>query len=405
MSTTPNYGWPLLATNQASPEVTHNDAITDIDLAFGGLFTKAMSDADYTLDVSAVPSEASYLTYNFTGTLTADRNIIVPTNKKLYSVWNNTTTPHNLTVKTSGGSGVAVPFSASAAYVLLYCDGTNVVSIGTQSGGGSGALADDSDVNIPFPQNGQALIYVVSGLAFNDSVTDLSTPTAWTNSGCTVSAAQEISAGVTSILATPGSNYAYIDAISFAGKTISFGVYLPSSGLCNFFFGCSGSGSGVGLRLDSRADPSGFFSASSFTSGTAGGGPNSAVPSGIWHNIVIVVASGGTTATWYVDNVAMQTNVAISLNGNYLGLNGDAGSAGGYFSTITVSTGASWQNAYDNQLGMYTVSGLPVGAEGQIAYATNGLKVGELTGSGTGVPVYYSNGNWRVYSTDQVVSS
>lgn len=31
MSTTSHYGWPLLATNQASPEVTHNDAISDID--------------------------------------------------------------------------------------------------------------------------------------------------------------------------------------------------------------------------------------------------------------------------------------------------------------------------------------------------------------------------------------
>jgi hypothetical protein len=28
---TVNYGWPLLATNQASPEVTHNAALVDID--------------------------------------------------------------------------------------------------------------------------------------------------------------------------------------------------------------------------------------------------------------------------------------------------------------------------------------------------------------------------------------
>jgi len=43
--------------------------------------------------------------------------------------------------------------------------------------------------------------------------------------------------------------------------------------------------------------------------------------------------------------------------------------------------------------------------EGAVAYATNGLKVGETTGSGTGVPVYYSNGHWRVYSTDLAVAA
>lgn len=141
MSTSPNYGWPLIATNQASPEVTHNAAIIDIDAAFGSIFIKAMSDANYTLNVSAVPSEASYLAYKFTGVLTADRNIIVPTNKKLYTVWNNTTTPFNLVVKTASGGGVTIPFSASAAYSLVYCDGTDVVPIGTQSASGGGLPA------------------------------------------------------------------------------------------------------------------------------------------------------------------------------------------------------------------------------------------------------------------------
>ena len=41
---------------------------------------------------------------------------------------------------------------------------------------------------------------------------------------------------------------------------------------------------------------------------------------------------------------------------------------------------------------------------GSFAYATNGRKVGESAGNGTGVPVYYSNGAWRVYSTDAPVS-
>jgi hypothetical protein len=56
----------------------------------------------------------------------------------------------------------------------------------------------------------------------------------------------------------------------------------------------------------------------------------------------------------------------------------------------------------------FTVSTLPTGgivSEGVQAYATNGRKVGEGAGSGTGVPVYFSNGQWRVYSTDAQVQA
>lgn len=57
------------------------------------------------------------------------------------------------------------------------------------------------------------------------------------------------------------------------------------------------------------------------------------------------------------------------------------------------------------QLAKYTVAGLPAGSEGQLAYATNGRKVGEGVGAGTGVPVYFSNASWRVFSTDAAVLS
>ena len=53
----------------------------------------------------------------------------------------------------------------------------------------------------------------------------------------------------------------------------------------------------------------------------------------------------------------------------------------------------------------YTVALLPAGVESYIAYATDGRKVGEGAGSGTGVPVYFSNSQWRVFSTDAQVQS
>lgn len=58
-------------------------------------------------------------------------------------------------------------------------------------------------------------------------------------------------------------------------------------------------------------------------------------------------------------------------------------------------------------LGVFTVSGLPSGGEGfgQLAYASDALKVGELTGAGTGTMVYFSNGRWRTFSSDQPVQT
>lgn len=43
--------------------------------------------------------------------------------------------------------------------------------------------------------------------------------------------------------------------------------------------------------------------------------------------------------------------------------------------------------------------------EGQQGYCINGLKLGETSGAGTGVPVYWSNGFWRVSSRDVPVSA
>jgi hypothetical protein len=54
----------------------------------------------------------------------------------------------------------------------------------------------------------------------------------------------------------------------------------------------------------------------------------------------------------------------------------------------------------------YAVASLPAaGFNGAIAYASNGRKVGEAAGSGSGVTVAYSNGAWRRLSDDTIVAS
>lgn len=86
------------------------------------------SDADLTLTLSDSNATqiARNLVLNVTSvSLSATRNLIVPTIEKPYVVQNNTTGGQSIVVKTSAGTGVTIPNGKSA---LVYADGTNVVS-------------------------------------------------------------------------------------------------------------------------------------------------------------------------------------------------------------------------------------------------------------------------------------
>lgn len=81
---------------------------------------------DYTLSVL----QQNKISYDLTGILTGNRNIIVPTTKQQYWVTNATTGSFSLTVKTATGTGIVV---AQGQALILYCDGTNVVQGQTNS--------------------------------------------------------------------------------------------------------------------------------------------------------------------------------------------------------------------------------------------------------------------------------
>lgn len=101
-----------------------------IDTAISGYATKAMSDADTTLTASnGAADESRAMVLNFTGTLTAARNIIVPTTSKLYFIKNSTTGGFALTIKTVAGTGISV---RNGGQTVVFCDGTNVVAPITQ---------------------------------------------------------------------------------------------------------------------------------------------------------------------------------------------------------------------------------------------------------------------------------
>ena len=128
MTTTTNLEVTHLESNQNQPDVTVNAALDLLDTAVAGMLTHNMaSDADYTLSTASDPEEWQYAVVKITDTgtvLTAGRNIVVPTNTKLYVLINGTA--QTLTLKTSAGTGIAVATTKAA---ILFCDGTNVVRV------------------------------------------------------------------------------------------------------------------------------------------------------------------------------------------------------------------------------------------------------------------------------------
>lgn len=125
MTDTANLAVTKIEVSQSGKEVTANEAFDVFDAALSQ-FTKALSDANYTLSVVTVPQEWQYGVLYFTGALSAGRNIICPTNKKLYVVVNGTTGGFALTLKTSAGAGIAV---AAGKTAILRCDGSAVVRV------------------------------------------------------------------------------------------------------------------------------------------------------------------------------------------------------------------------------------------------------------------------------------
>jgi hypothetical protein len=115
-------------------------------------------------------AELNRIAYQFSGLLTANMEIIVPTTVQQYWVSNNTTGPYTLTVKTTAGTGVAI---AQNARSILYCNGTNVVAADTGglatpisvADGGTGATTSNAAlVNLGGTSLGVA-IFTAAGTA------------------------------------------------------------------------------------------------------------------------------------------------------------------------------------------------------------------------------------------------
>jgi hypothetical protein len=106
----------------------------------------------YTAGTTAVPVSARNLYIECQGT-SSGNNLIVPTNTKLYYVYNNITSGSGtITVKTASGTGVAIPVGQRAA---VMCNGTNVVQAETYFSSFSAAAINSTPIGATTPSTGK----------------------------------------------------------------------------------------------------------------------------------------------------------------------------------------------------------------------------------------------------------
>lgn len=123
-STYSNLGIELIGSGEQTGTwgtTTNTNLGTLIDQAIGGYTTTSCTGGT---DTITIPNGASGVARNMFLELTGTGGgtLVVPTNKKLYFIYNNTSSA--ITVKVSGQTGVSVP---AAAKMVLVCNGTDIV--------------------------------------------------------------------------------------------------------------------------------------------------------------------------------------------------------------------------------------------------------------------------------------
>lgn len=151
-------------------QITNVNLGTLLEESIAGVAAVSMTtDTNYTLTANnGATDEARRAVLQITSTvsLTATRDVTVPTASKLYVVYNNTTGGQSLVIKTSGGSGITVP---NGAKMLVYCDGTNVVNMLTYLPANTVVTASITDANVTYAKIQNVAALSVFGRASNSA--------------------------------------------------------------------------------------------------------------------------------------------------------------------------------------------------------------------------------------------
>jgi len=127
-----NLALELMATGDQSGTwgtTTNTNLGTLLEQSISGYVTQAITDGSGANTTITIPNGTTGVARNMfiemTGALTfSTTNLIVPANKKLYFIFNNTTGGFPVTVKVTGLTGVSVP---NGRKVILVSNGTDIV--------------------------------------------------------------------------------------------------------------------------------------------------------------------------------------------------------------------------------------------------------------------------------------
>jgi len=308
-----------------------NDTFDLLDEAIYGYAAKSVAgSSDVTLSNSnATADESRQSVLEFTGTLTGNINVLLPTVESRYIVYNNTAGSYTLTVATTGNTGTGVAVTQSS-HAICYSNGTfvkdvfstginNLVCKGTLSvagavelDGGNVTINETSaDVDFRVESNGNTHALFVDG--GNDRVGILtSSPSVALDVTGAVTASGTITGNLFS-----GSGEDIKDTVPTGGVIMAGFSTEPtkSDDSTKRYLLCNG-------QAVSRTTYSALFSAISTTYGTGDGSSTFNVPDMMGRVPVGTGAGSGLTsrtigATGGTENTAAGSNLSSGSNYSY----------------------------------------------------------------------------------------
>lgn len=120
--------------SQVNGNTTNPDAGGAGWLPFGGVGKSSIAVTTGNVTLTVLQAALPYIALS--GTLTGNRNVILPVNTgQQWVVSNACTGAFTVTVKTASGTGVVVPATGVTAPTSVYCDGVNIQNTGVSTAG------------------------------------------------------------------------------------------------------------------------------------------------------------------------------------------------------------------------------------------------------------------------------